>query len=356
VKALLERLKASHPYRSWERYTQARGKLYAGGVTFVGFFSVLPALILGFTVFGFVLQNRPELFQHVVESVSHTLPGVVRDAEHPDGLLDASNPPTPNVLTVTGLVSLVTLLLAGLGWVDAIREGVRAMFDQPKQRSKLVLGKLRDLGLLALLGVPVLASAVLSVGVASAASWVLDQVGIDSSTSSAQLMLRVLGVLAVLAADFILMVIILRVMSGLTLSRKDVAQGALLGAVGLGVLKLASGLLLAGASRKPLLAGFAVIIGLLIMINLISRVVVLSAAWSATSLDDTGRLPAATSTPPEPLPRPAGPREDVLPSFGQRSADRTAVAAGAVLGVSALFVARSVRDGLRAAVAAVRGH
>ena len=187
------------------------------------------------------------------------------------------------MLTVAGLVSLVTLLLAGLGWVAAIREGVRTMFGQPKLKSNPVLGKVRDLGLLALLGVPMLASAVLSLVATGAASWALARLGLDQDATETKALLQVLSVLVVLVADFLLMVIILRLLSGLTLSRKDVGQSALLGAIGLGVLKLASGRLLASAGNKPLLASFAVIIGLLLLINLISRVVLLSAAWSATS-------------------------------------------------------------------------
>ncbi|WP_426562717.1 YihY/virulence factor BrkB family protein [Angustibacter sp. McL0619] len=354
MKELLARLQASHPYRSWTRYGNARGNLLAGGVTFVGFFSVIPVLILAFSVFGFVLRDHPQLFDRVVAYISDTLPGIVKDAEHPEGLLDATNPPTPDLLTIAGLVSVVTLVFAGLGWVNAIREGTRAMFDQPRQTGNIAFRKMRDLGLLALLGVPVLASGVLSLVVTGATSWAMDRVGVDSGSTSAQVLVRVLGVLVVLVADFILMVIILRLMSGLTLSRRDVGQGALIGAVGMGVLKLGSGLLLASASRKPVLASFAVIIGLLLLINLISRVVLLSAAWAATGLQDRGRL--GTGTPVEPLPRRAGPREAMLPSFGQRSADRTSLAAGAVLGVSALVVARSVRHGLRAAVGAVRGR
>jgi membrane protein len=354
VSALLARVQSTHAYRSWTRYGNARGNLQAGGVTFVGFFSVIPVLILAFSVFGFVLRDHQDLFDRIVSYISQTLPGIVKDAAHPNGLLDASQPPTPNLLTIAGLVSLVTLVLAGLGWVNAIREGTRAMFDQPRQSGNLALRKLRDLGLLALLGVPVLASGVLSLLVSGAASWLLDRAHINSSSTGAQTLVRVLGVLVILVADFILMVIILQVMSGLSLSRRDVGQGALIGAIGMGLLKLASGLLLASASRKPVLASFAVIIGLLLLINLISRVVLLSAAWAATSLDEQGRLEHGVPVPP--LPRPAGPREIMQPSFGQRSADRTAVAAGAVLGVSALFVARSVRDGLRAAVGAVRGR
>jgi membrane protein len=353
VKALLARLKASHAYRSWQRYGDARGNVLAGGVAYLGFFSIIPALVLGFTVFGFVLRGQPDLFARVVSYVSDTLPGILRDSAHPDGILDASAPPTPNVLTVTGAIALVTLVVSGLGWVDALRQGVRAMFDQPKLKTNPVLTKVRDAGVLVTLGLAVLLSAVLSFAVSAAASWVLGLVGVADSSTLAHLLLRVLGTLAVLVADFVLMVIVLRLMSGLDLPRDDLAQASLVGAVGLGVLKLASGLLLASASRKPLLAGFAVVIGLLVLMNLISRVMLLSAAWAATTATERGHLPGA---PPSPLPRPAGPRDDVLPSFGPRAADRTTLAAGAVLGLTAGVLAHTLRRGLRSAVASVRGR
>ncbi|MGN6610575.1 MAG: YihY/virulence factor BrkB family protein [Angustibacter sp.] len=352
MKALLARLKASHAYRSWQRYNDSRGNVLAGGVAYLGFFSIIPALVLGFTVFGFVLRGQPDLFDRVVSYVSRTLPGILKDAAHPDGILDASRPPTPNALSVTGAISLVTLLLSGLGWVDALRQGVRAMFDEPKLKANPVLLKAKDVGVLVTLGLAVLLSAVLSFVVSAATTWVLGLFDAQGSTAG-HVLLRVLGTLAVLAADFALMVIVLRLMSGVDLPRSDLAQGALVGAVGLGVLKLASGLLLASASRKPLLAGFAVIIGLLVLMNLISRIMLLAAAWAATTATERGHLP---SQAPAPLPRAAGPRDDVLPSFGPRAADRTAVAAGAVLGLTAGVVGHTLRRGLQALVASARGR
>jgi len=358
---LLDRLRATRPYRSWDRYTTARGNVLAGGMAYLGFFSVIPALVLAFTVFGFVLAGHPALFDQVVESISQTLPGVVRDEAHPNGLIDASNPPAPNALTITGLVSLVTLLLAGTGWVDSLREGVRAVFGQPPLAINPVKGKLVDLLLLGTLGLAFVVSGALSLAVSSAGSWILDQLGADPGSLVGQLVLRGGAVLAVLAADTLLVVVVLRLMSGLDLPRSEVLQGSLLGAVGLGVLKQVSGLLLAAAARRPVLGSFAVIIGLLVLLNLISRILLLSAAWAATRADESGRLAAAAGSPV-----PLGPREAALPSFaasprfaaspsfGQPSADRTALAAGAVLGLILAIGLRGARDVLRSAADAVR--
>jgi membrane protein len=354
LSGLLGRLRATHAYRSWDRYGRARGDVLAGGVAYLGFFSLIPALILGFTVFGFVLNGQPQLFDHVVASISQTLPGMVRDAEHPDGLIDASNPPTPNALTIAGLVSLVTLLLAGTGWVDALRESVRAVFGQPKYEINPVKGKLLDVLLLGTLGLAFLLSGALSLGVSSAGSWLLEQLGLGADSLVGQVVLRGGSVLAVLVADTLLVGVVLRLMSGIDLPRSDLVRGSVLGAVGLGILKQVSGLLLASAANKPLLGSFAVIVGLLVLLNLISRVLLLAAAWAATLADEGGRLAVGAAAGQHPVP--IGPRESALASFGQPSADRTAVAAGAVLGVLVTVGMRGARDGLRAAVDAVRGR
>jgi membrane protein len=54
------------------------------------------------------------------------------------------------------------------------------------------------------------------------------------------------------------------------------------------VLKVLGSALLGGASRNPLLASFAVIIGLLIWFNLVCQVILLTASWIATGMADDG--------------------------------------------------------------------
>ena len=156
MKAALEWVKATHAYLVWQRYGRARGKVLAGGVAYVAFFSLFPALTLGFAIFGFVLRDRPDLYHDVVHSVSTTLPGVVKDPAHPDGVLDVSTPPSANALTLTGLVSLVVLLFTGMAFLGALREGIRAMFGLPLLKTNLVFSHLRDLGVLTLLGLSML--------------------------------------------------------------------------------------------------------------------------------------------------------------------------------------------------------
>ncbi|HEY0214815.1 MAG TPA: YhjD/YihY/BrkB family envelope integrity protein, partial [Cellulomonas sp.] len=89
----------------------------------------------------------------------------------------------------------------------------------------------------------------------------------------------ILVALAVDAATFLLIVIVL---AGLRPPWRDLRQGALIAAVGLGVVRVLGTSVVAGsAGRNAVLASFAVIVTLLVWINLIARIVLLAAAWAA---------------------------------------------------------------------------
>jgi membrane protein len=354
VKRLLQRAKDTHGYRSYQRYNDARGGLMAGGIAFFAFFSVFPALTLGFAVFGFVLRGHPSLFHSVVDSVSSTLPGIVKDAAHPDGVIDATKPPAPDVLTITGAVSAVVLLMSGLGWMGALREGIRAMFGQPPLRANPVASRARDLGVLVLLGLSMLVSAVLSGLVDTATDTVLSWLGAPSGSLVGRVVLPLAGFVVVLAVDTGIFMVLLRLLSGVRMPWAALWPASLLGALGVGVLKVAVSYGIVGSSSNPLLASFAILVGLLIVMNLMSRVTLVAAAWAALSSGlqpRTATVPAAApAARAVPLPHPA----EMAPTFGARSADRTAIAAGAVLGVAATLGAGALRRAVGSLVALAR--
>lgn len=75
--------------------------------------------------------------------------------------------------------------------------------------------------------------------------------------------------------------VLFRVAGGLELGRRAFVEGVLLAGAGTTVLQLFSTELLARAGNNPVLASFAIIIGLLIWFNLVSQVYLISASWSA---------------------------------------------------------------------------
>jgi membrane protein len=375
LKRFLDRLRATHAYASWQRYSGANGDLLAAGVGYFAFFSVFPAVALAFAIFGFVLRGRPDLLAEIADALNRTLPGMVRTAGNPRGVISIQ-PPSSLTLTVTGAVSFVTLLLAGLGWVGALRTGIRGVFGFEGSAENAVRTKARDLLVLGTLGLAVAVSAVLT----SAAGGLAEQVASWVGFSGSGVVVTLAGVLVGLCFDTLIMVLLLRILSGVPLPWASVRQAAIIGASVLTVLKLLGGWLIGRATSNPVLGAVAVAVGLLFWLNLISRVVLLSAAWAAgrvdlTALgDDSARTGFARAVRPpfvapviagsdvrlapyggtDPGNHRAGPsdasgrsgrsgRSMVGGSAPSRAVDRTSVAAGFVLGGFTVFAATVAR-------------
>ncbi|WP_323100548.1 YihY/virulence factor BrkB family protein [Intrasporangium sp. YIM S08009] len=373
LKRTIDRLKATHAYESWQRFSAANGNLLAAGVGYFAFFSVFPAVALAFAIFGFFLQDRPDLLAAIADTLNQILPGMVKTPENPNGIISVEAP-SSLTLTVTGLVSFVTLLLAGLGWVGALRTGIRGIFGFDKASGNAVTAKARDLLVLVTLGVAVVVSAILTSAAGGLASWVASRVGLAGNAAVVALAGAAVG----FAVDTLIMVVLLRVLSGVPLPWPKVRDAALLGALALTVLKLLGAWLIGRATANPLLGAVALSVGLLVWLNLISRVVLLSAAWAAGRADLSGLEPegvrlgpgqvarpsfvapvAARSdtrlvpyggTDPEvhtggaggPVPVPSG-QHGTAAGVPSRAVDRASVAAGFVLGGFTVFVAGAAR-------------
>ena len=359
MKPLLARFQASKPWRAWKRYSDARGNILAAGIGYFAFFSIFPAVALAFTVFGFVLHGHPELLQSVADNLNANLPGFVKDAQHPEGLIPIQAP-RPAALTITGVIAFVTLVLAGMGWLGAVRDGIRAVFGAHGSLGNLVTTKLRDLGVLFTLGLGVLLSAVLTTVVGVAAGWIAERIGM----SGQGWILVVAGFPVSVLLDTGLMMLLIRVLSGVPVPWRALYQGALVGGVGFSLLKVFADALLARLTANPLFASIAIVFGLLIWLNLIARLTLVSAAWVANDVDQSHGVELdALAYSPDPV---AGSgakaaRGEALPTFGTRSGDRTTLAAGAVLGATGavlvttvMMAAGRLTRGIRSAVALLR--
>jgi membrane protein len=327
---IVERVKRWHAYRAWQRFGDARGNLLAAGIAYFAFFSLFPAFALAAVVFGFVLQGRPDLLESIGASLNQALPGFVRTADNPDGLIQLAAPETAT-LSWAGAVAFVTLVVGGLGWIGSLREGIRAVFGVTGSAGNVVLAKLRDLAVLALFGVAVVVSAGLTSVAGAAATWLATLLGL----ADVSWVLAVAGVLVSLLVDTAIMVLLLRVLSGVPLPWRDVRGGAVIGGVGMTVLKLVGAQLVARATASPLFGSIVVVVGLLFWLNLISRLVLLSAAWAA---DDIDVALAAVQARHQRI-RPAGPDT----SIGGQSAGAAGVG-GVARGAGAGPVERGAAD------------
>jgi membrane protein len=363
VKAAVARFGASRAGRAWKRYADARGNILAAGVGYFAFFSIFPAAALALVVFGFVLREHHDLLHRIFDHLSDYLPGLVQNAQYPQGLIKIQAPPAL-ALSVAGVIAFLTLVLAGLGWLGAVREGIRAVFGVQGPAGNLIINKVRDLGVLFTLGLGIALLAVLSTVVGAGAGWVADGIGLAGEDWVVVLAGFALSVLA----DTALMIILLRVVSGVRVPWRDLLQGALVGGVGFSLLKISAAALLPRLTANPLFASFAIVVGLLIWLNLIARLTLLSAAWAANDIDEiheggsvtrvralSGEEPLGVSGPAAIPARPVAVLDSSLPTFGERSGDRTAVVSGVVLGVAGVAVSGALTRGLRSVVRIVRG-
>jgi membrane protein len=354
VKAWWARFQATPAWRAWKRYSDHRGNLIAGGVGYFAFFSVFPAVLLAFTVFGFLLRSQPQLLADTKDAINDLLPGFVKTPDQPDGVIDVTVP-TGAALSVQGVIAVVGLLFAGTGWLGALRDGIRAIFGVEGSPGNVVLAKLRDLGVLLLLGVAILLSAAVGTVAGSAASWVADLVGLGGQ----QWVLGVVAFVVGVALDGVIVAVMLRLLSGVSLPWRAVRHGAVFGGIGLTVLKTFGTLLISSTTDNKLYLGFALVVGLLVWLNFMSRVILISAAWAANDLDtgaagaglSAGQVDKLVEGPEDEALVTIRARTDAgLPTFGQRAADRTSVAAGAVLGAVGAVVLGTIGRGIRSLV------
>lgn len=277
-KAIWARIQQTHAYRAWHRFGEERGNLLAAGIGYFSFFSMFPAAALAGVVFGVILARRPDLLEAVTDSVATALPGFVKTAANPNGLIELSAP-TATTLSLTGVIALITLVMSGLGWIGALREGILAIFGVDQKPDNAILAKLRQIGVLAVLGVAVLVSAAASSVVGSASRGAL------SELPGGPFLVSIVGALVAFAIDTGVMVVLLRFLSGVHMPWQDIRNGALVGGAGLSLAKALGATLIAQATRNPVFGSVVVVIGMLFWLNLIAKIVLLAASWAANDID-----------------------------------------------------------------------
>jgi len=279
AKALFAWWQSTRPARANARFGARGGGLLTGGIAYAALFSVFAGLTLGWTVFMAVLGGDQELRTQVLDAVNDSLPGIVDTGDN-GGLIDPDSLVLSTGLTIAGIVAVVVLLFSALSATSALRTATRAMFapdEGPTENA--VLGKLRELGGLVAIAFAVLVAAVLTTAVTAAAQWLLGALGWGGATT---VVLRVVGILVAFVVDAGTFVLVVRLLAGEDPPRRDLLGGAAIAGVGIGVVRVLGTSVVAGsAGRNPLLASFAVIATLLVWMNLLARIVLLAAAWTA---------------------------------------------------------------------------
>lgn len=283
---LIARVQKLKPVRVLQHYGRERGPILASGLAYSTIFAVFAALWVGFSIIGAIISEDLGLRTTIIRVISDSVPGLI-DTGLNEGAIDPDDLLNTATFTWTGSLALLGLLVTALGWLDAARNAVRVLFDLPPAQGNIIVLKLKDLVIAIGFGVLLVVSAALTFLGTQATDLVLNSVGLQD-TVIATVLSRVVSLAVMFALDVAVLGALFRVLAGLHIPFAQLRSGTLIGAALLGLLKILGTALLGGATSNPLLASFAVIIGLLIFFNLVCQVILISAAWVAVTVADAG--------------------------------------------------------------------
>jgi YihY family inner membrane protein len=246
------------PYAVQKKFGDDQGGHLCALITYYGFLSLFPLLLVLTTVLSYVLKNNPDLQHDILNSALADFPVIGADIKKNVGTIHGSG--------LGLLIGIIGTFWGGLGVANAAQDAMNRVWEVPMRvRPGFLPRILRSLGLVAMLGIGILITTVLS-AIAGGASGLAMEVRI-----------------ATLVLGFVLNVLLFsvayRVLTAAKLRWSDVVVGAIVAAFGWAVLQV-----LGGAFVSHQLEGmgqtyglFALVLGLLAWIFLQARIVMYAA-------------------------------------------------------------------------------
>lgn len=261
-----------HLGRAYGRYKDKRGDRMAAALSFYGVMSFFPLVALAFAITGYAVAVSPKVSDSVSKAIQEIIPGLA-------GRLPVHE--IASAKTGASVIALVGLAWSGLGWIGVWRESLRLIWRRDVSDGNLVVNKLWDLIVLFMLGLVLIASVVLSSLTTSATHAVLGWIGL-AGVPGAGTFLRLIALVVAIGANTLIFLVLFSQLAGTKASLRHLVRGCLFGAIGFEALKLVATYLVGHTMRNPVYASFAVIAGLMVWINISSRFILFTAAWTAT--------------------------------------------------------------------------
>lgn len=286
--AFVDKLKAkpwvSHLIRAAQRFGNRLGSQFAAAVTYFSILALVPILLLAFAIVGFVLTVlHPEWINDVTSAVTDALGSTDPETQAKISGLVADY---LNNWKGVGIVALLSALYSGAGWMGNLKNAVRAQwrpdFDLQEAQGNIV--KKTAVNLLTLLGLIVLIVITFALASLSTAltGTVLDALGL-SHVGWLRPVLHFVPIVFSIGAGWLLFMYLYTALPEDREPWPIVRRGALIGAVGLGVLQYATGLLFAAFQSNKAAQLFGPVIVLMLFFNVFAQLILFIAAWIATA-------------------------------------------------------------------------
>ncbi len=283
-----------HLWRARERYNDVLGGQLAAAISYYGFFAAFSLGLLAYAILGYVLASDNAFVTQVNGFLSANLPWINSVA------LSTRR----GALTIIGLVSLV---LAGVGWVESLRSSQRAVWKLEQHPGNYFVRRLLDLVILLGLGVLVLVSVWLTWAVGRLLAWL---VGPDYGRFGG-------GVLhwSPAAVEFIVNVLLAAALLAgvprLGMSPRRLLPSAVLLGAGIQVLNALVRLVVGRTEHNPAYALVTGAVGLLVYLYFLNQLIIFASAVAATSTH--GRYVDLAAAPADPPADPASIRPPDTP-------------------------------------------
>ncbi|MDQ2748996.1 MAG: YihY family inner membrane protein [Actinomycetota bacterium] len=274
-----------HVVDAWTLLQRNNGNQYAAAITYFSFLALFPLILLAVAITGFVLHAHPAAQQDLFDHITSTVPGDLGTT------LKTSIRKAIQARTSVGIIGLVGVLLTGLGWIGNLRAAIDGVWDKRPAPRNFFMAKLMNLLVLAGLGLGILLSLGLTVVGTSLTDQLLRAVNLDH-LAGVHYLVKILGIALAVAGDVLIFWWLLVRLPDMPVSRRVGLQGALLAAVGFEVLKIVGTFTIAKTAHSPTAGPFAGLLAVLIWIQLVARIMLFCAAWTATcrgcALDPSG--------------------------------------------------------------------
>ncbi|HUF96703.1 MAG TPA: YihY/virulence factor BrkB family protein [Ilumatobacter sp.] len=253
--SLTERLDAFQRRHRWAgfplgviyKFVDDQGPYLAALITYYGFLSIFPLLLLLISVLGFVFENRPDLQEQFLNSALSQFPVIGEQLEQPQGLQGSVI-----AIAVGGLIALY----GALGVAQAIQNASYVTWAVPRhRRPNPFRARLRSLGLVAVFGLGVIVTTILSTFGSNAEAF---GTSVRGRTTLGAVVVSIVVNWAVFLAMF-------RIFRPTQVRRRDIVPGALVAAVIWQLLQWYGAGIVGNAVQRAgeSYGGFALVLGLL---------------------------------------------------------------------------------------------
>jgi membrane protein len=251
-----------HLCRAILRYEDVQGGRLAAAIAYYGFFAIFALLLIGYSVFGFLLANNIELFDLVVDFLANNLPFLDVQA-----IVDSKK--------TVGIVGILGLTFTGIGWVESIRSSQRLIWQLREQPGYIGVRQVVDL--VVLIGILIL------LALSQLAVYGLERLLHWLAGGGFATLLSIVSLVLTLAVNMLLAAALLAAVPRLRMTARRMAPPVLQVGIGIMLLNTVGRTFVAIVERNPAYALVGSAVGALVYLYVFNQLLLFGAAWAATS-------------------------------------------------------------------------